>query len=220
MVTVKLHGSTVSTCTKRVVTVCKEIGVQYEFVPVDLAAGEHKSEAFLEQKQPFGAVPVLVACIDEDGTQLYESRAICRYLTAKYGKDSGLLPDPSNPKQYGLFEQAASTEYSTFDPLASGLVWELALASAFGFPSDEKLGQKQLLTLKEKMDGYERILSKQKYLAGNSYTLADLFHLPHGAEVHKIDASVMDSKPNVKRWWSEITSRPAWKATESELGSV
>ncbi|CAE6499386.1 unnamed protein product [Rhizoctonia solani] len=217
MVTIKLYGSTVSTCTKRVVTVCKEIGVRYELVPVDLAVGEHKSEVFLEQRHPFGAVPVLV---DEDGTQLYESRAICRYLTAKYGKDSGLLPDTGDVKAYGLFEQAASIEYSTFDPLASGLVWELALATAFGFPPDEKLGQKHLRTLKEKMDGYERVLSKQKYLAGNSFTLADLFHLPHGAEVNKIDTSVMDSKPNVKRWWDEISSRPAWKAADSELGSV
>ncbi|CAE7134721.1 unnamed protein product [Rhizoctonia solani] len=218
MVTIKLYGSTVSTCTKRVVTVCKEIGIQYELVPVDLAVGEHKSEAFLEQRQPFGAVPVLV---DEDGTQLYESRAICRYLTAKYGKDSSLLPDTGDIKAYGLFEQAASTEYSTFDPLASGLVWELALSTAFGFPSDEKLGRKQLQTLKEKMDGYERILSKQKYLAGNNFTLADLFHLPHGAEVNKIDASVFgsESKPNVKRWWNEISSRPAWKAADRELSS-
>ncbi|CAE6465267.1 unnamed protein product [Rhizoctonia solani] len=217
MVTIKIHGSTVSTCTKRVVTVCKEIGIDYELIPVNLAVGEHKSEVFLEQKQPFGAVPVLV---DEDGTQLYESRAICRYLTAKYGKTSGLLPDTGNVKAYGLFEQAASIEYSTFDPLASGLVWELALATKFGFPSDEKLGQKQLDTLKEKMDGYERILSKEQYLAGNSFTLADLFHLPQGAEVNKIDASVMDSKPNVKRWWDEISSRPTWKATDSELSSV
>ncbi|KAG8710023.1 hypothetical protein FRC11_004945 [Ceratobasidium sp. 423] len=216
MVTVKLHGSTLSTCTKRVATVCKEVGVNYELVPVDLATGEHKTEAFLSQKQPFGAVPVL----DEDGTQLYESRAICRYLTAKYGKDSGLLPDTKDVKAYGLFEQAASIEYSTFDPSASGLTWERVFASAFGFPSDEKLGQKHLSTLKEKMDGYERILSKRKYLAGDNFTLADLFHLPYGAEVNKIDASIMGSRPSVKRWWDDISSRPAWKAANSELGSV
>ncbi|KAG8681587.1 hypothetical protein FRC11_000937, partial [Ceratobasidium sp. 423] len=176
--------------------------------------GEHKTEGFIKQRQPFGAVP------DEDGTQLYESRAVCRYLTAKYGKDSGLLPDTSDVKAYGLFEQAASIEYSTFNPAASGLVWERVLASAFGFPSDEELGQKHFNTLKEKLDGYERILSKQKYLAGDSVTLADLFHLPHGAMVNQVDASIMGSRPNVKRWWDEISSRPAWKAADSEFGSV
>ncbi|CAE6382776.1 unnamed protein product [Rhizoctonia solani] len=217
MVTVKLYGSILSTCTKRVITVCKEIGINYELIPVDLAAGEHKSEVFLEQKQPFGAVPVLV---DEDGTQLYESRAICRYLTAKYGKESGLLPDTSNVKAYGLFEQAASIESSTFDPPASGATWELAFAAAFGFPSDKEIGQKHLLSLKEKMDAYERILSKYKYLAGDSVTLADLFHLPYGTEINKIDGTILGSNPNVKRWWSDISSRPAWKATEAEFASA
>ena len=61
---------------------------------------------------------------DEDGTQLFESRAICRYLTLKYGKDSGLIPSQSDIKAYVLFEQAASIEYSSFDPPASGLTFE------------------------------------------------------------------------------------------------
>ncbi|KAJ1302597.1 hypothetical protein OPQ81_002914 [Rhizoctonia solani] len=217
MVTVQLYGNVLSTCTKRVVAVCKEIGVKYELIPVNLATGEHKSKEFLEQKQPFGAVPVLV---DEDGTQLYESRAICRYLTAKYGKGSGLLPDPKDVKAYGLFEQAASIEYSSFDTPASGITWELRFASAYGFPSDENLGRKHVSTLKGKMEGYERILSRHKYLAGDSVTLADLFHLPYGAEVNKIDASIIGSTPSVKRWWDDISSRPAWKAADSELGSL
>ncbi|CAE6367791.1 unnamed protein product [Rhizoctonia solani] len=217
MAKVKLYGNVLSTCTKRVAIVCREIGIDYELVNVDLATGEHKTEAFLEQKQPFEAVPVLV---DEDGTQLYESRAICRYLVAKYGKASGLLPDSDNAKVYGLFEQAASIEYAAFDPPASGAAWELEFAGAFGFPSNKELGQKHLLVLKDKMTAYERILSKQKYLAGDSITLADLFHLPYGAEIDRIDGTVLGSNPNVKRWWDDISSRRPWKATQAEFASA
>ena len=37
----------------------------------------------------------------------------------------------------------------------------------FGMETNEVLAEKYLATLKTRMDGYERILSKQKYLAGD-----------------------------------------------------
>ncbi|CAE6439870.1 unnamed protein product [Rhizoctonia solani] len=112
---VTIYGLNGSTCTKRVLMTCHELGVKYELNKIDLFKAEHKAPEYIANLQPFGAVPVL---IDEDGTQLFESRAIARYLVAKYGKDSTLMPSPSDPRAYGLFEQAASIEYSTFDQLA------------------------------------------------------------------------------------------------------
>ncbi len=54
-----------------------------------------------------------------------ESRAICRYLETKYkGKGTELIP--KDIKGQALFEQAASTEISYFDPYASGIVFERA----------------------------------------------------------------------------------------------
>ena len=55
-----------------------------------------------------------------------ESRAICRYLEAKYkGKGTELIPS-SDVKALGLFEQAAYIESSNFDPFASVMVFERA----------------------------------------------------------------------------------------------
>lgn len=54
-----------------------------------------------------------------------ESRAICRYLEEKY-KGKGVELIPKDVKAQGLFEQAASTETSYFDPFVSGLVFEKA----------------------------------------------------------------------------------------------
>ncbi|KAF8595192.1 glutathione S-transferase [Ceratobasidium sp. AG-I] len=206
---VTIYGMTFATCTRRVITVCNELGPKYDLVTVNIMEGEHKKPEYLENKHPFGVIPVLV---DEDGTQIYESRAIARYLTTKYGKDSGLLPDGSDAKAYGLFEQAASVEYSSFDPPASGLVKERVFAPMMNAPSDEALAQKYHAALVAKMDGYERILSKQKYLAGENFTLADLFHLPYGSFVNQVDPTIIGSKPNVKRWWDDISSRESWKA--------
>lgn len=78
--TIKLHGMAMSTCTRRVRCVLEEMNLPYEIVLVDLAKGEHKQPAHLSI-QPFGQVPVLE---DIDGTKIFESRAIMRYLLKKY----------------------------------------------------------------------------------------------------------------------------------------
>ena len=44
-------------------------------------------------------------------------------------------------------------------------------------------------TLAKKLEGYERILSKHKYLAGDRLTLADLYHLTHGTLAVKVSES-------------------------------
>jgi glutathione S-transferase len=54
---------------------------------------------------------------------LYESRAICRYIEAKYPKQGTSLI-PTERKANAKFEQAASIEIANFDPSASGIVYE------------------------------------------------------------------------------------------------
>lgn len=59
-----LYGNAMSTCTRRVATVAKIAGVDFKFVEIDFAKGEHKSPAFIE-KQPFGQVPYIVGILKE-----------------------------------------------------------------------------------------------------------------------------------------------------------
>jgi glutathione S-transferase len=51
-----------------------------------------------------------------------ESRAIVRYITAKFG-DGTLIPSATDFQAIGLFEQAASIEYGQFDNEASKVVF-------------------------------------------------------------------------------------------------
>ncbi|KAF8698257.1 glutathione, partial [Rhizoctonia solani] len=120
MSSVQIYGH-ISPSTQCVMAVCNLPGVQYDFAEVDLMNGEHKTPEFIHKRNPFGAIPVVV---DNDGTRLFESRAISRYLVAKYAKGSELLPDPKDEHAYGRFEQAASIEYSSFDPYAGELVFQ------------------------------------------------------------------------------------------------
>ena len=116
----KIHGNPMSTCTNRVQTVCEELGITYELFVADFAKGDHKAPAFLAV-QPFGQVPY----IDDDGFKLFESRAICRYLTLTHSGVGKLMPDPSDVKKTVLFEHALCVELANFDPLASGVALEL-----------------------------------------------------------------------------------------------
>jgi glutathione S-transferase len=40
--------------------------------------------------------------------------------------------------------------------------------------------------LNQRLEGYERLLSRQPYLAGEELTLADLFHMPNGLQVLQV----------------------------------
>ncbi|CAA7269449.1 unnamed protein product [Cyclocybe aegerita] len=205
----KLYGSPISTCTKRVALVLHEKQVPFEFHPIDFSKGEHKAPEFVKH-QPFGQVPY----IDDDGFILYESRAICQYIAAKYPDQGtkGLLP--TELKAAALFQQASSVEMSNFDDNASKLVFEKVFKPHFGLTFDQATYDRLLTTLTAKLDAYDNILSKQKYLAGDELTLADLYHLPYGSMLPVAGANVLETKPNVHRWFTELSSRPAWLAVK------
>ncbi|KAF8206105.1 glutathione S-transferase [Mycena galopus ATCC 62051] len=208
--TLKIYGFPPSSCTRRVAVVCKELNVNYELVPVDLGKGEQRSAEHLA-RQPFGVVPA----IDDEGFQMFESRAIGRYVVAKYGKGSSLVPDPKDIEATAKFEQAVSIENNNFDPTGGQLALELLLKPFRGIPTDQEHVKTLLVTMNSKLDAYEKILSKQKYLAGDTLTIADLFHLPwlYGlTEVSKLD--LIPSRPNVARWYKDISERPSWQAVK------
>ncbi|ELU45260.1 hypothetical protein AG1IA_00711 [Rhizoctonia solani AG-1 IA] len=166
-----------STCTHRVWAVANEIGVNVELFLVDLFKVEHKDTKFIENYNPFGLVPVLEVQPDEDGTKLYESRAICRYLIAKYAPESELLPNPSDVKKYGLFEQAASIEYSSFDRWGASITIGRVIAPMAGWPIDDEEVKKAINTLTSNMEAYDPIMWGLTRRV-KAFTFADLSHLP------------------------------------------
>jgi len=205
----KLYGASLSTCTRRVALIAKERNLNYEVITVDVKAAEHKQPPYL-QHQPFGQIPYI---IQDDGFEPYESRAIGRYL-ATLGSGPELIP--TEPKAHAKFEQAASIESANFDPIASGIAKEKVFKPRWGGVTDEKHVEELVGQLEGKLDGYEIILSKQKYLAGDNLTVADLFHLPYGSMVfEQLGYGNLDKRPNVKRWWNDISSRAAWQAVKN-----
>lgn len=74
---------------------------------------------------------------------------------------------PTEPRALAKFEQAASVEYSQFEPTASGLAYEKLFKVHYGKEANEAVVTELSARLEVKLDGYEAILGKQKYLAGD-----------------------------------------------------
>ncbi|VVA17144.1 PREDICTED: glutathione [Prunus dulcis] len=203
----KLHGLPLSTCTGRVLTIFHEKSLDFELVPVNLPAGEHKQPAFLT-KNPFGQIPVL-----EDGDlTLFESRAITAYVAEKF-KDTGAdLIRHNNLKEAALVKVWTEAESQNFNPAISAIVFQHLVAPIYGMTPDQAVIDANLEKLAKVLDVYEARLSSTKYLAGDFYSLADLNHLPYTHYFMKTPwASLVNERPHVKAWWEDISSRPAFK---------
>jgi len=204
----KLHGSPESPFVLLVATVLLEKKVPFEVVLVDLSKGEHKTPEYLT-KHPFGQVPY----IDDDGFILYESKAISYYIASKYA-DQGTPLLPTGLEAKALYQQAVFAQISHIDEHARKAAVEIYSKRRQGLTPDNEIVEKNLADLSAKLDVYDKILSKQKYLAGDEITLVDLYFLPIGGGLGKVGINVTESKPNVARWYKDISSRPPWQAVK------
>ncbi|KAL3480498.1 glutathione S-transferase, partial [Aspergillus californicus] len=208
----KLHGFPLSTCTKRVRVALEEKGLKVEVIPVNLATGEQKAQSYLDNLHPFGKVPVFQDT--ENNVQIFESRAIAQYIAIKYrGQGTELSPPETDLAAYALYQQALSIEQSYFDPIVSQIAYEKVFKERKGLGTTDEARVKTLLgQLDVALQGYERVLSKQPYLAGDNVTLADLHHLPYGVFVERFGfAEILDKYPATRKWWESLKARQSWK---------
>jgi glutathione S-transferase len=161
----------------------EELEIPYEFVLLDLEAGEHRKPEFLAIN-PIGKVPAIV-----DGNfQLWESGAILLYLAEKYGKLPASLEEKSIVTQWVLFSNST---------LGTGLFIESAR---------EKEMPKLLTPLAS-------IFDRQPFLLGEEFTVADVAVgsiLAYVPIMLKLDLS---EYPSVSDYIKRISQRPAFLKT-------
>ncbi|KAJ3277337.1 hypothetical protein HDU76_010418 [Blyttiomyces sp. JEL0837] len=179
-----------------------------------MAKGEHKGAAHLA-RQPFGQIPALEDT--ENGVQMFESRAIARYIAEKY-KDQGTdLLVLKDIKKKATVETWMSVEQANFDAWASRIVWELILKKFRGLETDPAAVELAKTKLIDSLNVYEAQLSTRQYVAGDSYTLADLFHIPYGSKLFAAGhGDLITSRPHVKAWFERITARDSWTAVKPQ----
>ncbi|CAH0015771.1 unnamed protein product [Clonostachys rhizophaga] len=215
----KLYGHPMSLCSRRVLLVLAEKGIDFEFVSVDFLAGEQKRAPY-DELMPFGQIPAL-----EDGAlRLYgkllqnivttaPSRAIARYLASKY-RDQGidLLPAVDDVQASALFEQFASVEFSQFyDPALQVLTLRL-FNPARGEHSDETATKNSIDQLHNKLNVLDKILSTQDYFAGSRFTIVDVFYMPVViALFYAGEGPAIEQRENLASWWGRVSNRESWK---------
>jgi glutathione S-transferase len=178
---------------------CAENGIPFELSVVDVFTGAHKQKPHTD-RQPFGRIPA----ISDDGFDLFESRAICRYLNEKY---SGKLV-PGDAKGRAKMEQWISIETSEFTNHAMKFIYEHTFKRPQGASVLED-AQKALETTLGTMD---KQLEKTPFLTGAEFTLADVMYMPYVEYCMATPAKEFFSKyPNVMAWWTRVSERPAWK---------
>ncbi|KAJ6290819.1 hypothetical protein OIU76_027870 [Salix suchowensis] len=204
---VKVYGPATAVCPQRVMVCLLEKGVEFDLVHVDLDSSEQKLPEFL-LKQPFGQVPVV-----EDGDfRLYESRAIIRYYAAKY-EDRGPNLLGSTLEERALVDQWLEIEAHNFNDLVFNIIFQVVILPRIGQQGDSDLVKTLEEKLEKVLDVYEKRLSRSKYLAGESFTLADLSHMP--ATRYLISEAglghLVKDRKKLNAWWEDISSRPSWK---------
>ena len=195
----KIYGHPMSTCTRKVLMTLAETNSPYELEVVDFAKGEHKQAAHLA-RQPFGQLPAL----DDEGFQLYESRAMCRYINEKVG--GTLLPKELHDRARA--EQWISVETSNFTGAAMKFIYQYTFGRE---QSAETLdtASKQLTAALAVM---EQQLATSPYLAGESFSLADVCFMPYFQYAMATPAKELIAQhPHVAAWWARISERPTWQ---------
>ncbi len=174
----------------------QELGVPFEAVTVNLAAGEHKSPAFLKIN-PAGKVPVLV---DGDLT-LNESIAIVTYLGEKY-IDQGFVPrDLKQRAELNRWLMFAATELE--QPL-----WRISKNTALypedkRQPSDVMRAREDFLPMAAVLEEH---MKGRQYLVGNSATIAD-FVMAYTLDWAN-EFKLLEESPQLKAYMSKMYKRP------------
>lgn len=180
----------------RALWVAKEVGVDYQHLPVEIGDAGARTPEFLAIN-PNGRLPVIV---DGDFV-LFESLAITLYLAKKHSLGR-LYPAT-------LEGEALSWQWSLWavTEVDRGVnIWSL---HAVRLPEKERDAAKRAEALKVLQAPFrvlDAAVSKQPYLLGHDFTVADL---NVAAVISRAIDMDLDAVPNLKDWLRRCLARPA-----------
>jgi GST-like protein len=178
----------------------EECGLPYHVTPVNIGAGDQFKPEFLAIS-PNNKIPAIVDSDGPDGQpmSLFESGAILMYLAGKTGR---FLPASTR-------ERYAMLEWLMFQMGAIGPM--LGQTHHFRIYAPEKLTyaiDRYTNEAKRLYGVMDKRLAKCKYIAGPSYTIADIAIFPW-LRSWKNQGIDWGDYPHLKGWFDEIAARPA-----------
>jgi len=200
----QLWASPLTTCSRRVIVACIEAGIDFSFVPIHLAKGEHKLPQMIALN-PYGKVP---AWRDASGFDLFESRAIMRHVC----EGTALIPSAAGER--AVMDQWLWVDQCAFYPAFIPIFYMRVIKV---MPLDEAACAAKTAELAPTLDAMETRLKNSAYLAGPAFTLADLTYLCY-FEVFGAAGlqALLDARPALAAWSAACRKRPSWQHTLSQ----
>ncbi len=208
---IDLHGLT-SPNVQKIFIALEELGLPYNFKPVDVWAGAQFTDEF-GKLNPNRKIPVIV---DSDGPEgkpysVFESGAILLYLAEKTGK---LLPKDAAKKFDTI--QWLMVQVSGVGPAFGNFTHFNLFAPKAGNEYSLSRYRTEMLRLYELLNTR---LGQSKYLGSDEYSIADIATFPWTRQ-HQAQGAKLDQLPNVKRWFEDISARPAVKAAIEKINVI
>ena len=156
----KIYGDRISGNCLKVRRTADLVGLEYDWVDVDILAGETRTAEFLAIN-PAGQVPAVVL---SDGRALAQSNAIIRFLAA----GSALLPD--DPFEQALVDEWLFWEQYSHEPYVAVCRFQMLYLG-------KSAGEREPFRVERgdsALDHLDASLSDRSYLTGSSFTIADI----------------------------------------------
>tara|TARA_B100000287_G_scaffold160185_1_gene151089 strand:- start:1997 stop:2635 length:639 start_codon:yes stop_codon:yes gene_type:complete len=183
---------------RKISIMLEEIGMPYNVFSINIAKDEQFQPHFLKIS-PNNRIP---AIIDKDNNDysLFESGAILMYLAEKSGK----LLNFSDKDEYYRTIEWLMWQMGGVGPMF-GQVHHFVKYNKGKSEYSEQRYSKEAKRLYGVMD---KKLEQNQYIAGKSYSIADISIWPWAARFdwQEID---LNEFPNVTRWYKEMANRPA-----------
>lgn len=179
----------------------EEMELPYEIVPVDIGRGAQFDPAFLAIS-PNNRIPALVDHAPADGgppLSIFESAAILLYLAEKTGRFL-----PADLRGRSAVQAWLAWQVGGLGPMA-GQCHHFRQYAPEPIPYAIERYTREVTRLWGVMD---RRLAELAWLAGDSYTVADMAAWPW-VRPWKLQAQDLDAHPHLRRWFDTIAARPA-----------
>lgn len=202
----KLYDNRVAPNPRRVRIFLAEKGMSIPTEEVDIGTLAHKSETFTAVN-PFQRVPALLL---DDGTVLTESIAICRYV-------EWLVPDPVLFGRSGIEAAVIEMwerriEHYLFAPVTHVFRHLHPAMKNLEAPQVPAWGEANKPRVLDALRLIDRQLAEKPYIAGDSFTVADITALVAVDWLRVARLAIPDELVNVLRWHGEVAARPSAKA--------
>jgi glutathione S-transferase len=121
-----------------------------------------------------------------------------------------LLAGDGSPEAAAMVDVWLEVEAQQHHAPTGAIMVQCILTPLLGGARDQAVVDENVAKLKKVLEVYEARLSKSKYLAGESVSLADLSHFPMMRYFMETEyKALVEELPHVKAWWEELKERPA-----------